>query len=135
VRTSDLGSATDPARAGDTYATIQGVLQVDDTRLDAQLQAVNAHLIEVDSRLAKIDRRVDDLDQRLDALTRRTEARFRTTDNRLDATRTHIDHVRLQLSSQIDHARRDLGRIVLMGLLGTTVSTAGLCLGTIILLL
>jgi hypothetical protein len=62
-------------------------------------------------------------------------ARFSSIDNRLDATRTQVDHVQQQLSTRIDQSRNDLGRIVLLGLLGITVSTAGLCLGTLILVL
>jgi hypothetical protein len=106
-----------------------------EARIDARFQAVNARFISVDSRFAAMGDRVNELDHQTQSLARRFEARFRSIDGRLDATRTQIDHVRLQLSSQIEHARRDLGRIVLLGLLGTTVSTAGLCLGTIVLVI
>jgi hypothetical protein len=106
-----------------------------EARIDARFQAVNARFIAVDGRFATMGDRVNEVEQQTQSLARRFEARFRSLDNRLDATRTQIDHVRLQLSSQIDHARRDLGRIVLLGLVGTTVSTAGLCLGTIVLVI
>jgi hypothetical protein len=106
-----------------------------EARIDARFQAVNARFIAVDGRFATMGDRVKEVEEQTQTLARRFEHRFRSIDNRLDATRTQIDHVRLQLSSQIDTARRGLGRIVLLGLLGTTVSTAGLCLGTIVLVI
>jgi hypothetical protein len=106
-----------------------------EARIDARFQAVNARFISVDGRFASMGDRVNEVEHQTQSLARRFESRFRSIDNRLDATRTQIDHVRLQLSSQIDHARRDVGRIVLLALLGGTVSTAGLCLGTIVLVI
>jgi hypothetical protein len=106
-----------------------------EARIDARFQAVNARFVSVDGRFAAMGSRVNQAEVQTQSLARRFEARFRSVDNRLDATRTQLDHVRMQLSSQIDHARRDVGRLVLLGLLGSTVSTAGLCLGTIVLVI
>lgn len=66
---------------------------------------------------------------------RRTETRFRAAEQRLDVNRAQLDHVRLQLSAQIAVVRRDAARLVLLGVLGCLVLTAGLCLGTLVLLL
>jgi hypothetical protein len=106
-----------------------------EARIDARFQAANARFVSVDSRFAELGDRINETDHQGQALCRRFEARARSADNRLDATRTQLDHVRLQALSQIDHTRRELGRIVLLGLLGTTVATAMLCLGTIILVI
>jgi hypothetical protein len=118
----------------DESATKNDLRQLE-ARIDARFQAVNARFIAVDGRFAEVGDRVNQIDDQTQSLARRFESRFRSLDNRLDATRTQIDNVRMQLSSQIDHARRDLGRILVFGLLTTTVSTAGLCLGTIVLVI
>lgn len=39
------------------------------------------------------------------------------------------------MRQEIAEARRDIGRIVLLGMLGTMVVTAGMCLGTLVLVL
>jgi len=85
--------------------------------------------------MAHLGDRVNELDEQVQSLARRFEARFRSIDNRLYATRTQTDHVRLQLSAQIDHSHREFGRLLLLSHLGTTVATAGMCLGTIVVLL
>jgi hypothetical protein len=105
-----------------------------EARMDARFQAVNARFIAVDGRFAQMGDRVGEVEQLVETM-KRYERRFNSVDSRLDATRTQVDHVRLQLSSQIDHAKADFGRIILIGMLVTTVATAGLCLGTIVLLL
>jgi tetrahydromethanopterin S-methyltransferase subunit G len=105
-----------------------------EARIDARFQAVNARFISIDGRFAALDDRLDSIDQQVQVMER-FGARFHAIDNRLDATRAQVDHVRQQLSTQIDQRRHDLDRIVLLGLLGITVSTAGLCLGTLILVL
>jgi hypothetical protein len=71
----------------------------------------------------------------MQANARRTDIKFRQTEARLDATRAQLDHMRLQLSGQITQTRADVGRLVLLGVLGSVVATAGLCLGTLVLLL
>ena len=96
---------------------------------------MNARFVTVDRCFAEMRSRIDELEHEAHALARRTDARFRSIDGRLDASRQQIDHARLQLSSQIERSRRELGRIVLLGLLATVVSTGGLCLGTIVHLL
>lgn len=106
-----------------------------EARSDARFQAVNARFIAVDGRFAQLNDRINDILQKLQALDRSSEARCDAIDRRIDATRTNLEHVQAQLSGQIDHAYLDLRRIVILGLLGTTISTAMLCLGTIVLAL
>jgi DNA anti-recombination protein RmuC len=102
-----------------------------EARIDARFQAVNARFIAVDGRFAETGKHIDNIDHEQQALARRFEARFRSIDNRFDATRTQIDHVRLQISSQIAHTRRE----VLLGLVLGAAVTAVLCLGTVIVLI
>jgi tetrahydromethanopterin S-methyltransferase subunit G len=109
-------------------------LQQLEARIDARFQAVNARFISIDGRFAALDDRLDGIDQQVQVMER-FGARFHSIDNRLDATRAQVEHVQQQLSTQIDQGRHDLGRIVLLGLLGTIVSTTGLCLGTLVLVL
>jgi hypothetical protein len=106
-----------------------------EARIDARFQAVNARFVSVDGRFAAMGDKVTTIEQQTQSLVRRFESRFRSIDGRLDATRSQIDHVRMQLSSQIDNARKDLGKTVVLGLLGSTISTATLCLGTIVLVI
>jgi hypothetical protein len=82
-----------------------------------------------------LDDRLYEIEQRLQRLARSSEARCNAIDAHLDTARVRTDQVRSQLLGQVDHARRDLGRIVLLGLLGTTLRTAALCLATIVVLL
>ena len=99
-----------------------------EVRLDARVDAVSARLISLEGRVTAID-------QQTRAFARRAETRFRSIDQRLDATRTNIDHLRLLLEARIDRARANLARVVMLGLVGTTVAIAALCLATIVLLL
>jgi hypothetical protein len=61
--------------------------------------------------------------------------RFRSVDNRIEAMGTQIDHLQLQLSSQINQARRELALLVLRTVLVSTTVVAGMCLLTIIVVL
>jgi hypothetical protein len=118
---------------GDAPVTRDEMHQMEE-RVNARFQAVNARFVAVDGRFAQMGHRVGGIEEGVETI-KRYEKRFGSIDNRLDEARTHVDHLRLQLSSQIDHAKADMGRIVLLGLLGTVVCTAALCLGTIVLLL
>jgi hypothetical protein len=106
-----------------------------EARVNARFQAVNARFIAVDGRFAQLGDRVGEIEQSAEALQgfeRRTESRFRSLDKRLDATRTQLDRVRLQLSSQIDHAHSRLRRILVLGLLGVTLTAVTVCLCTLV---
>lgn len=76
----------------------------------------------------------DDADD-LTALGHRVDGQLRAVDARVDATRSQLDVLQLELSGKIDAARRDMGRLVLMWMWGSTVITAGLCMATIIVAL
>ena len=76
-----------------------------------------------------------DDDDELTALGGRVDRRFRAVDDRVDATRNQIDLLRMDLSDKIDAARRDMGRLVLLWVLGSTLITAGLCVAMIIVAL
>jgi hypothetical protein len=95
-----------------------------DASSDARSQAVDARLTLVEARVTHLGDRVNELEQQVQSHARR-----------FDATRTQIDHVQLQLSALIDHRYRELGRRLLLSVLGITVATAGLCLGTVLLAL
>jgi hypothetical protein len=71
-------------------------------------------------------------DDELTALGRSVDGQLRAVDARVDATRDHLDVLRLDLSGKIDTARRDMLRLVLIWVCGSTVITAALCVATII---
>jgi hypothetical protein len=81
----------------------------------------------------RYDDRLDRIEQQLQAWARSTAARCVAVDRQVDAARTDLEQVQVQLVAGIDVARRDLAQTVLLGLLGTIVSTAGLCLATLLL--
>jgi hypothetical protein len=76
----------------------------------------------------------DDSDD-LAALGHRVDGQLRDVDSRVDATRDQLDVLHLELSQQIDNARRDMGRLVLTWMWASTVITSGLCLATIVVVL
>jgi hypothetical protein len=76
--------------------------------------------------------RLDETDQQVQ-MSERLSARLHSIDDRLDASRADLDHVRQQIVAQIEGDRRGLGWIVLLGLLGTTLSAV--CLGAAFLVL
>jgi hypothetical protein len=106
-----------------------------EAQVDVRFKAIAARFVMADERFIALGERLDKIHQELQALERRSEARCKTIERRIAATQTQTDHVRTLLASRIDHARRDLGRIVLLGMLGTTISTAAVCLATIVLAL
>jgi hypothetical protein len=104
-----------------------------EAQVDARFKAIAARFVMADERFIALGERLDSIQQELQALERRSDARCKTIERRIAATQTQTDHVRTLLAARIEHARRDLGRIVLLGLIVTTISTALLCLGTIAL--
>jgi hypothetical protein len=79
--------------------------------------------------------RLAGVDQQQQTLARSSEARCGTVERRIDASRTRTDEVRTVLVSRMEDTQRELARIVLLGLIGTALATAMLCLGTIALVL
>jgi len=78
---------------------------------------------------------MSDDDDELMALGRRVDGQFRVVDDRVDATRHLLDVLQVELSGQPDAVRRDMGRLVLLWMWGSTVITAGMCVATIIVVL
>jgi hypothetical protein len=106
-----------------------------EAQVDARFKTIASRFALADERFIALGERLDRIQQELQALERRSEARCKTIERRIEAVQTQTDHVRTLLAARIDHARRDLGRIVLLGLVGTTVSTAMVCFATIVLAL
>jgi hypothetical protein len=102
---------------------------------DEQFNAVAARFVAIDSRFIALGHRVGAIEERLQQLDRTSERRCDEIDRRIDAAQSRLDNVRLVLAAQIDQAHRDLRQVVLLGLIGTVISTAMLCLGTVVLVL
>jgi hypothetical protein len=106
-----------------------------EAQIDAQFQDIAARFVGIEERFAVLGDRLVGIDQQLQALARSSEARCGTVERRIDASRTRTDEVRTAIVSRMDDTLRDLTRIVLLGLIGTALATAMLCLGTIVLVL
>jgi chromosome segregation ATPase len=102
-------------------------------RVDARFQAVNARFAGIDGRFATLGDQLGRIDHELQSLERRSDVRCASVDRRIDATRAQVEHVRSLITAQLDETHRGLRRIVLLGLLGTFVCTAAMCLLTIVL--
>jgi integral membrane sensor domain MASE1 len=61
--------------------------------------------------------------------------RFRSVDDRIEATRAQIDNLRLELSRQIEETCRALVRLVVRGVLVSTLVVGIMCLLTLVVLL
>lgn len=110
-----------------------------ESRLDARLQEVSARLVLNDGRFAAISDRVTQSDRRSDALSSRVDARLRTIDerfdtidHRLDASEIRMAETRDRLLDEIRTSRHQHSRTTLLGFAGSTVVTATLCLGTVV---
>jgi uncharacterized protein involved in exopolysaccharide biosynthesis len=103
--------------------------------LVARFWAFDERFADNDEQFAALDARIKDADRRVQSLERQTEARLRSAERQLDDARNGLERVRANLAGQIDHARRDLGRVLLLGLAGVVVSTAVLCIGTLLVVL
>lgn len=102
-----------------------------ETRVDARFQAVNARFSTIDRRFTGVVHRIDELEHQSGSLVERFDARFRSMEGRFDATDARIDLIQDKVALQFDRTRRDLGRMLLFGIAGSTASTATLCLGTV----
>jgi len=110
-----------------------------ESRIDARLQEVSARLVLHDGRFAAMtdrvnqaDRRADTLSSRIDVQLRSIDHRFDAVDKRLDASEARMLDTRDQLLGEIRTSRDQHSRTTLLGFAGSTVVTATLCLGTVV---
>ena len=110
-----------------------------EARLDARLQEVNARLVLNDGRFAAMADRIHQTDRRVDSLSARIEPRLRSMERRFDAIDTRLDltdarmvDTRDQLIGEMRESRSQHARTTLLGFAGTSVVTATLCLGTVV---
>jgi hypothetical protein len=106
-----------------------------ETSTGARFQAVNARFLMVDGRFATLGDRLNDIGQELADLYRSTARRCVYTDRAIDNALARLDQIHTDLTAETLRMHRDLRRVVILGLLGTVVCTAGLCLGTLLLVL
>jgi hypothetical protein len=117
-----------------------------ESRVDARFKAVNARFSTIDRRFTSVVARIDEieaqsatsgerLDDRLRAMEGRFDARFRSMEGRFDATDARIDLIQDRVVVQFDRTRRDLGRMLMVGIGVSTASTATLCMGTMALVI
>jgi len=122
------------ASDGESLSSHEELRQLE-ARIDARFQAVNARFIAVDGRFVAVGDTVDDAMQAALDLFQKTDERLSRFDEAHDCERDRLEHIRTELSGVIEASRRDLARIVVLGLVGTVASTALLCIGILVLLL
>jgi hypothetical protein len=106
-----------------------------EARVDARFQAVSARFTTVDRRFAGMGERVEGLELNTRVLTEQFHAHCKTMDGRFDAVDARIDLVHDNLAIKLDRSDRRQGRNVLVGIAGSTFSTAMLCMGTLLVVI
>jgi hypothetical protein len=113
-----------------------------EARLDARLQEVNARVVLHDGRFAAMGDRINQTDRRCDALSARIDSRLRsmdrrfdTVETRLDTTDIHLQDTRDRVLDEVKSARRQQAKMTMLGLAGSTATTATLCFGTLVVLI
>lgn len=106
-----------------------------EARIDARFQAVNARFTTMDRRFTSFVNRIDEIEHHTRSLGDRFAAHVRNFEQRFDSTDARIDMVQDKVVMQLDRSRREQFRTLVVGLAGSTVSTAALCFGTLVLLI
>lgn len=104
-----------------------------EAQVDGRFQTIAARFVMADGRFLALGERLDRIQQELQTLERRSDARCKEIERRLKAVQVQTDHVSVQLASAIDAARRNLAQVLVLGMIGTVVSTALFCIATVLL--
>lgn len=112
---------------GNTETASKDDLRKLEARVDARFQAVNSRFATVDRRHASVSSRLDTMEDQWQVFGERVEHRFEAMEDRFDATDHRIDVVFDKVAIEIKGTRRSM----LLGLAGSTATTASLCLGTL----
>jgi hypothetical protein len=106
-----------------------------EARVDARLQWVNDRMGMYDRQHSVLGERIDQLDLRCDMLSARIDSRLHRIDQRFDAVDTRLEtsdgHMR-EMLHEVKAGRRYHSRMTMLGVAGSTFTTAALCFGTLV---
>jgi hypothetical protein len=104
-------------------------------RFDARMQRVHDRLGMHDRQVSVLGERVDQLDLRCDLISARIDSwlnrihqRFDTVDARLDTSDGHMR----EMIDEVKAGRKYHSRMTMLGVAGSTFTTAALCFGTLV---
>jgi hypothetical protein len=103
-----------------------------EARMDARFQAVNSRFSTVDRRHDGLRSRVDTMEDQWQVFGARVEHRLDVMELRFDATDRRIDVVFDKVALEIKDSRRDTRRSMMLSLAGTAVTTATVCIATLV---
>jgi hypothetical protein len=116
-----------------------------EARIDARLQQVNAKLLLHDGQIAKVGGAVDQVDRRVDVMSERMESRFRSLNERFNSVESRLDmsDVRQQsthnlvvdLVGEVRANRRQHARLTMAGVAGSSLASATLSIGAMVVLI
>jgi hypothetical protein len=120
---------------GDAELITRDDLRRLEARLDARIQGVGSRVTEHDGRLAVLSERADHLDRRCDILSERIDIQFRRVDDRFDMVDARLDRVEDligEVRGEFRAGRRHQTKMTMLGVAGSTFTTAALCVGTLV---
>ena len=124
---------------GDAEPLTRDDLRRLEARLDARIQEVRGRVVVQDGRVTAMGERIDQVDRRCDVLSERIDIQFRRVDHRFDAVEARFDHndARMEemlgdVKGEVRAGRRHQTRMTMLGVAGSTFTTAALCFGTLV---
>lgn len=130
---------------GGTEPPTRDELRQLEARLDARLQQVSARLVLHDGQITKMGTDIEFIDRRVEVLSERVESRFRSLDERFNSVESRLDvsdtrqrdtHDRvLDLLDEVRVSRRHQAKLTMAGVTCSSVATATLCVGAMVVLI
>lgn len=106
-----------------------------EARVDARLQWVHERMGVFDRQRSVLGERVDQLDLRCDMLSARVDSGLHRMNERFDAVESQLDRSHGNMREMLDEVRAGRkyhSRMTMLGVAGSTFTTAALCLGTLV---
>jgi hypothetical protein len=106
-----------------------------EARIDARLQHVSVRMGVYDRQYSVLGERIDQLDLRCDLLSARIDSRLHRIDQRFDSVESRLEtsdgHMQ-EMLHEVKAGRKYHSRMTMLGVAGSTFTTAALCFGTLV---
>lgn len=120
---------------GDAEPLTRNDLRRLEASINARLQRVGERLGLHDRQFTALGERIEQVDARCDVISARIDTRLHRMDRRFDSVESQLDtsdgHMR-EMLHEVKAGRKHQSRMTMLGVAGSTFTTAALCFGTLV---